>query len=101
MFFNVIKKNINGCKPESANSHIRPLRDKDDFVGSRSLDPAPVHRPQPGQDPEQRGLPAPVRSGYQDVLARLHLECSCMLQWKEVKFSFFKITFSNILNGLI
>ena len=78
--FNTLdKRRTCGCKPECANCHIRPLRDKDDFVGSRTLDPAPVHRPQPGQDPEQRGLSAAVGSGYQDVLARLHLESRVML----------------------
>ena len=48
--------------PEGSNRHVRSLGDEDDLVLGRSEDLAAVHGPQPGQDAEQRGLPAAIRT---------------------------------------
>ena len=50
--------------PQRADGHERPLRDEDEGGGCRPPQHAAVHRPQPGQDPEQRGLAAPGHQLY-------------------------------------
>ena len=59
--------------PEGADGHVRSLWYEDHGPGGWPPDDPPVHRPQPGQDAEEGGLPAPIRTGYEHMLTRPHL----------------------------
>jgi hypothetical protein len=59
--------------PEGADGHVGALRYEDHLPCRGPPHHSPVDRPQAGQDPEQGGLPASVRTGYEHMLTRLHL----------------------------
>ncbi len=62
--------------PEGADGHVGALRYEDHLPCRGPPHHSPVDRPQAGQDPEQGGLTASVRTGYEHMLTRLHLLCN-------------------------
>lgn len=54
-------------------NHVRPLRNVEHGM-LRSVEFSAVNRPQSAQNPEQTGLSASVRTGYQQMLARFEMQ---------------------------